>query len=387
MSTNYDNATNIVDSYYASQQLTLRWISVSSSCLSIVFGLGAFYLYANMRMRVFRHHLILLLLLFDFGKAVVLLWYPARVLMVPSAYDNINFCDVVGFSTSALIEGADLAVLALAVHTALLTFRHSKDQERGGLYKYRYWVCSLTVIVPLIMASLAFVNEGRKAYRPYITWCYLPIRPLWYRLALSWIPRYIIIISIIVIYISIYIYIKMQYREVRKDFRQSQRHVAVPSQPWFQSSWNMTLLFLSNFPGCAFVREPDQRAHHLDPVDPQTAAIVEVQRTSMAEFEIRRSMIERQIRSIFVYPAAYVFLWLAPFALQCRQYYSELPNNNVFWLSALAAFMQPFNCVVDTVAFCLREKPWKNSKPQFLSERKKRHLMCFLKKKPRTLAT
>ncbi|ANB10994.1 Gpr1p [Sugiyamaella lignohabitans] len=372
MSDYYDSDTSKVNNYSAYQALVLRWVSVSSSCLSIVFGLAALYFYTNMKTKVFRHHLILLLLLFDFGKAVVLLWYPARVLLVASAYDNINFCDVVGFFTSAFIEGADLAVLALAIHTALLIFKKYKGPE-GGLYRYRYWVYALTIIIPLIMAALVFV-EGRKSYRPYITWCYLPVRPLWYRLVLSWIPRYIIIVTIVSIYVAIYIYVKLQYREVVRNFSQSQSYVdkydaklvGKGIRPRFRRGWRMfkagTLSFLSYFPGFAFLATSNENITDSpsQPIDVQANTIAEFQRASMADFQFRRSVIERQIRSIFVYPTAYVFLWLAPFALQCLQFRSDLTKSTVFWVNAIAAFMQPFNCVVDTIAFFIRETPWRN---------------------------
>ena len=120
-----------------------------------------------MRKKVFRHHLILLLLMCDFCKAVVLLSYPARVLLVPPAYDNINFCQVAGFFTSAFIEGADLAVLALAIHTALLIFRkQAARSEEGGLYQYRYYIYAINFLLPILMAALAFVAQNQVVRTP-----------------------------------------------------------------------------------------------------------------------------------------------------------------------------------------------------------------------------
>lgn len=369
-----DPATAVVDDYDSHQQLVLRALSVTASCVSIVFGLVGLYLYVCMKRKVFRHHLILLLLLFDFGKAVVLLWYPARVLAVSLAYDNRNFCDVVGFFTSIFIEGADFAVLALAIHTALLVFKKYNGPE-GGLYKYRYWVYGFNILFPLVMASLVFIDRGRAAYQPYITWCYLPVRPVWYRLWLSWIPRWVIIVSIISIYVSIYVYVTLQYREVVKNFKQSQAYATkVQHKNIFKRIGHLMINFLANFPGFAFLatsdnggssrssgdRMMDNNNHaEWDPENVRVNAIAEFQKQSIMKFEIRRNVIERQIRSIFVYPVAYVFLWLAPFGLQCVQFNYEFVHGTVFWIAAAAAFMQPFNCTVDTVAFCIRERPWK----------------------------
>uniref|UniRef100_A0A060T332 ARAD1A12914p n=1 Tax=Blastobotrys adeninivorans TaxID=409370 RepID=A0A060T332_BLAAD len=411
----YDDwATQRVDDFELHDQITLRWIAVSSSILSIVFGLGAFYLYARMRRRVFRHHLILLLLLFDFGKALVLLWYPARVLDVYEAYNNVNFCDVVGWFTSVFMEGADFAVLALAIHTALLVFRKQQQQSDNtntnnnnnnssnynsnynstnnggnehatappeGLYRYRYFVYAVNCLLPMLMASLAFVHRGRKSYMPFITYCYLPVRPLWYRLVLSWIPRYLIIITILTIYISIYIYVKMEYRAVMHDFSQSQQMVDMSQ---YKKGWSgrwariksAALSVISSLPGFAYLDKNVLSFRHFrlsasgvpgkaTPSGPPNRnntdtewAIMQFQRDSVIKFQVRRSMIERQVRSIFIYPGAYVFLWLAPFALQCLQYKWELDHGPVLWLTALTAFMMPFNCVVDSVAFAIRERPW-----------------------------
>jgi G protein-coupled receptor GPR1 len=39
------------------------------------------------------------------------------------------------------------------------------------------------------------------------SFCYLPVRPFWYRLSIVWIPRYLIFTVIIAIYASIYVYV------------------------------------------------------------------------------------------------------------------------------------------------------------------------------------
>lgn len=425
------------------QEYVQRVLSVLASTLSITAGLAALYLYISMRVKVFRHHLILLLLLADFGKAVVLLWYPARVLGVPSAYNNINFCDVVGFFTSTFIEAADLAVLTLAIHTALLVFTRYSGPE-GGLYPYRYYVYGVHVILPLIMAALAFITFGRRSYIPLVTWCYLPIRPYWARLVLSWVPRYLIIVSIISIYLSIYIYVKLEYRKVVKEFKESQtylnntqphgffhssadsefaghdftadilgssdiemqyptsaagnfdatnkpstlNHTNPPTQSQFRRNCSKVsnivvrsmLAFFSYFPGFSFLAPNRYIFRNFDDsqVDATTAAIRDFQRESMVNFQMRRNTIERQIRSIFVYPAAYIFLWMAPFAVHVLQFKYEVKHHGIFWISAAAAFMQPFNCVVDTVAFCIREKPWVDRDEKIFTKENKEYLQYQL---------
>lgn len=371
----------------------MRILSVVASCVSIVAGLMAFYLYLSMREKVFRHHLILLLLSFDFGKALVLLWYPARVLLVPSAYDNVNFCEVVGFFTSTFIEAADVAVLALAIHTALLIYKKDSGKE-GGLYQYRYYFYTINFVLPLVMASLAFTDRGKRTYSPLTTWCYLPIKPFWYRLVLSWIPRYIILTSILAIYLSIYIYVKLEYNKVMKSYKQSQSYLqdstnpeGEPPQPvlsrlktFFKPSSpsgikepfsakqtaikiiSPVCRFISNFPGLSFL-DPSRLFHNpTDSTNDIDMAIRDFQKDALANFQTRRIMIERQIQTIFLYPIAYVFLWIAPFAAHLIQYRNYPGESTVYWISAIASFMQPFNCAVDTLVFCIRERPWVDRK-------------------------
>jgi len=60
-------------------------------------------------------------------------------------------------------------------------------------------------------ASLAFINK-ENSYVNDGTYCYLPVRPFWYRLALAWVPRYLIFMIILGIYASIYLYVRAKFR-------------------------------------------------------------------------------------------------------------------------------------------------------------------------------
>lgn len=106
----------------------------------------------------------------------------------------------------------DLAVLAIAVHSALQVFcpanRHSKSD---GLHRYRYYVYTVALVLPSMMAGLAFVNPG-WAYLSQGAFCTLPIRPFWYLLALAWIPRYLIALTIISLAIAIYAHVGFEFR-------------------------------------------------------------------------------------------------------------------------------------------------------------------------------
>ena len=54
------------------------------------------------------------------------------------------------------------------------------------------------------------------------TYCYLPAIPFWYRIVLSWIPRYVILIFIAGLYLAIYLYVR--YKFDRFDFSKGDSH-------------------------------------------------------------------------------------------------------------------------------------------------------------------
>lgn len=99
----------------------------------------------------------------------------------------------------------------IAVHTALYIFNPKSSAGEGGLYPYRKLAYAIWISFPILTASLAFVNDN-EAYVAQRTFCYLPVRPFWYRLALSWIPRYVIFLTIVIVYVSIYFYVRLKFR-------------------------------------------------------------------------------------------------------------------------------------------------------------------------------
>jgi G protein-coupled receptor GPR1 len=100
----------------------------------------------------------------------------------------------------------------IAIHTALYIFRPRSSGREGGLFPYRHIAYTLWIILPILSASLAFINQ-QGGYVLTGTYCYLPVRPFWYRLALSWIPRYLIFIVILGIYASIYYYVRYKFND------------------------------------------------------------------------------------------------------------------------------------------------------------------------------
>lgn len=108
------------------------------------------------------------------------------------------------------LREADIAILAIAAHAALHVFRPSRSTGQGGLYRRRRILYAAYVLWPISSTSLAFINPN-SAFVNFQIYCTFPKRPFWYRLALSWIPRYMIFVVIVCIYASIYAYVRVKF--------------------------------------------------------------------------------------------------------------------------------------------------------------------------------
>nr|AVD68682.1 G protein-coupled receptor GPR1 [Stemphylium eturmiunum] len=130
------------------------------------------------------------------------------------------FCQSSGFLIQYGTETNDLAVLVIAVHSALQVFHPSNQTSSDGLYPYRRYVYASAFLIPGVMASLAFIQRN-WGYLSQGAFCTLPIRPFWYRLALAWIPRYCIVLTIIGLTAAIYIYVGWEF----KKYNRASQHI------------------------------------------------------------------------------------------------------------------------------------------------------------------
>jgi G protein-coupled receptor GPR1 len=105
----------------------------------------------------------------------------------------------------------DYSVLVIAIHSALQVFRPSATAAGDGLYPYRYHVYVGALLVPAFMAGMAFINP-RWGYMSQGGFCTLPLRPFWYRLALAWIPRYIVAVIVLGLAVAIYTHVGFEFR-------------------------------------------------------------------------------------------------------------------------------------------------------------------------------
>jgi G protein-coupled receptor GPR1 len=144
--------------------------------------------------------LIMLLVQAEFVKSIPFVICPLIQFATGAIDTSSPFCQFVGFFLALGIEASDVAVLLIAVHSAMYIRR-----PRSGLYPYRWWAYAAYVIIPVLFAALAFADGG---YVDLGAYCYLARDGGWARLALSWIPRYVLVAFIVVTYLCIYIYVR-----------------------------------------------------------------------------------------------------------------------------------------------------------------------------------
>ncbi|KAI1804247.1 G protein-coupled glucose receptor regulating Gpa2-domain-containing protein [Daldinia bambusicola] len=198
------------------ETVALMSISLITASISVLAALCAFYWFVRMR-RSFRHDLIMLLIQSDMTKALWLVVCPLAFFARKPIDSGSTSCQVLGFLLTMSIEASDIAVLLIAVHTALFILRPRNSRGAAGLYPYRRIAYICWAIIPIILAAVVPITGGH--FEDNGPQCYLPARPTWYLRGLSWIPRYIIVAAIVVTYSFLYIYVAIRFRRFSKDQR------------------------------------------------------------------------------------------------------------------------------------------------------------------------
>ncbi|GAB1743931.1 hypothetical protein NU219Hw_g976t1 [Hortaea werneckii] len=193
------------------QRHTIRLLASSTSVFSILAATCAVYWFYMMR-RNFRRDLVLLLIMGDFWKSLWFLTFACITYTHERIRSESAICQVSGYMLQMGTMMCDFAILFMSLHMWVQIFP-PRDSFLGhdGLYRIRRWVVAAWLILPNLSAALAFV-KGRWAYEAGGAFCSLPLRPYWYRLALTWIPRYLIWIFVMGVAIRIY-------KHVGKEFK------------------------------------------------------------------------------------------------------------------------------------------------------------------------
>ncbi|KAK9377199.1 G protein-coupled glucose receptor regulating Gpa2-domain-containing protein [Lipomyces chichibuensis] len=400
--------------YAERDQVGIRITSFATSAVSIVSCFLAFFWLYRMEKRGFRHTLIFLLIFFDCWRAIVLFWYPIRLWYTGENSLGAHACQADGFFAALSIEATDFGVLVIAVHTLMFIMYpqvgSSSAYKYGGLYKYRRTVYILWVAFAILFASLPFVktssvpndpvathNSASLGYIQNINSCYLPVKPIWYRLVLAWIPRYLILISICVIYVSLYIYVRKVLRSVDNvyarpletdrgdplaavDANHDQQQIDVEKQEVSDEplppNFDSAISPLDPYPLSGNTQPSGSTSpsgtqsigndRHGDNVPAQGQFVTprylnNIQMETSAR-DRQRALIERQVKYLLLYPIVYVLMWAAPFVSQCLMYSSYFLDHPVVWLGYLSACMYAISGFLNTITFAIRETPWRRGR-------------------------
>ncbi|KAI4852340.1 hypothetical protein E4T44_01548 [Aureobasidium sp. EXF-8845] len=184
----------------------IQIVAMIASGFSIIGTLVVVYWFFMMR-RNFRRNLIMYLMLADLSKSLWYLCFSSIALRRGSVRSSTVLCQGFGFCLQASTMACDFAVLIISMHMYLQVFSfRSRIFGHDGLYRFRHTVMALWFILPVSSGLLAFVG-GRHVYLAQGPFCTLPIRPFWYRLALQWIPRYLIWLYVIFVAFRIYLHV------------------------------------------------------------------------------------------------------------------------------------------------------------------------------------
>ncbi|KAF2451380.1 hypothetical protein P171DRAFT_400850 [Karstenula rhodostoma CBS 690.94] len=213
------NGPSSLKLYGDQKTYSMRVAAATCAATSMVAAFTVFYWFYRMEKR-FRHRLIMLLIFGDLMKAIWLFLQAVVSIARGTTVTESAFCQTSGFLVQFGTEESDFSVLCIAVHSALQVFSPSNTVHSDGLYPYRYHVCVGALLIPAITAALAFINPqwGYMSQGPY---CSLPLRPFWYRLALQWIPRYLIAIIILGLAIAIYAHVGFEFRAISNSVKET----------------------------------------------------------------------------------------------------------------------------------------------------------------------
>jgi hypothetical protein len=359
-------------------------------------------------------------------------------------------------TSSRLIDLVDYAVLIVAIHSALQIFRSAERQNSDGLYEYRTYIFLGAFVLPFLMAGLAFVNAG-PAYEFLGALCQLPIRPFWYRLALAWVPRYLIGSIILSLAGAIYAYVGCEFRSyahlsqsrmtsvtttlglslvnadveaggtpsIRKshslilpDSLSRASSIAddvvshpragsgvafgtttyAPITPSAESNpGTKSLPGSSNFlpltrsasirpsllitPSRYVVKRPPSAHYCQAPPSPLTRPLEDPMATiasgspakagvsrrdcsppspTQRRLHRQRRRVHHQLRLMFVYPLVYILMWLVPFIYNILNYNNHYANHPIFFIRIGQIVCLTSMGFVNSLIFCLREKPWRS---------------------------
>jgi len=309
-------------------------------------------------------------------------------------------------------------IFIIAIHTAVYVFNPKLTQsgDEGGLWRWRYYVFAAWFLIPALLAGLAFIDP--TPYVPLVTWCYLPARPLVLQYALAWGPRYFIFLLISVLYVALYVYVRRAYRTIDETHRDSlssdtgsdleahrshntnighipqaiipgylqrkrpsippplvedEKESQVSTEPSESESPSPTSETpMVTHPPPTYERPPQSaEARNMslattlsDALPPSFRASRAQEKAELESFAHRRSRVQRQMNTLFIFPIVYFIMWIPPFIHHLYQVITFDSTANTlppgtFAVTVLATIFLPAQGFVNVCVYAVRERPWR----------------------------
>jgi len=373
--------------------------------------------------------LVMALICSDMGRSILEFAYPIITMSRGDVSVDSLYCQIGGFFTALFFEASDLMVFIIAIHTAIYVFNPNLtgSGDESGLWRWRYYVFGVWLFLPALLAGLAFINT--TPYVPLVTWCYLPARPLVWRYTLAWGPRYFILLTISVLYIALYIYVRRVYRTIDRQqanslsstsdldtqissqdhqdttlqkpprsylhrkrpsihpplFEEAEKESRASTSPSFiaeedsTTPTSQTSMITHTPPGSEVklslpLPASAPRNNSLATTLTDTSVPTFARRDSVLAgldptqtFGHRRARVERQMRTLFIFPIVYFVMWIPPFIYHLYEVITYDGNETslppgTFVVTVLATIFLPAQGLVNVCVYAIREKPWRHGK-------------------------
>jgi G protein-coupled receptor GPR1 len=308
----------------------------------------------------------------SFLRAIWYLVFSAAALSGTNIPDSSKFCQVTGFFFSAGHEATDLCVLFIAIHGTIQVYRPviNRSDPNYGLNPYRIYVSTSLICIPILLAGLAWVNGN--IYVAMGSVCWLPIRPIWYRLALSWIPRYVVFLVTILLTLAVYTHMEKQIKgfeaalgefggpqlgtgEVELQSGQTIRNWAfrIPksNESAISDSTMSPIHGNTMFTRLGLNSRRDARVQR---------RLSRGENQHIRVLEASRARLRSKLLLNFIYVVVYIALWIIPFVLHCMQYRFKYAMRPPPVLAALSTFCIASMGFANGLCFLVMEKPWKD---------------------------
>jgi G protein-coupled receptor GPR1 len=222
------------------------------------------------------------------------------------------------------------------------------ESDYNGLGGYHYYVLSIIFLVPILPSALAFVNP-EAAYVFQVLSCQLPSLPIWYRLGLALIPRYVIGCTIAGLATAVYLHVWIKFKSYTTTHESNQ----LLSGASFGESYTNRTREAKNSTAVLSNAVPSVQ------IEVNAPPLMPTRERAAHTLAGTRHALQKNLRLILIYPIVYLVIWIPPLCFSILQYTDK--DVTTIALPFIATLCATFIGLIDCSIFLWREKPWRFS--------------------------